>query len=1066
MPGSPRPAAVRPGSVPGSPRPAAASKALPKGDAELRAEEGVREATAEAVQAARHGEFEGAPTSFETLVELFRTAPESESGALEFAYVRRAASGGPYDLDLVPFQEVQWGDYTTLSQRGFTQYEDGNPSEFIPLERWLDERFYHRRISALPFFKDFPRRKAFHLWKDAGNRGRMTKAGAVLQERLFLLHPQFRPLLLQVRALCLELSDLRLVHGKMARSCGLEEFQAQQKKLQREAARSVKGMAHRILQDVRGTFGSILDGLRREVLARDAAQAGDSSAAAKNRSGQGVHVQVRVDREALEILGFPGDTGFGARSALRKECSRFMRFAYFVDLLAMTALSESTQGSFDDVVCGLTGAESLPRLPPADSLSRRGSQARQVSGLKRSMSRVSQASSGSPTNRAGSLPGSPTNRRVGFHRQTSTALSETVDAGLLVLPVDAGLPAAEAPRERAWGLVFRVQAVLGHVVDSSEDVQLMPCSQEWQDELISVVCGGFELMDTFDKLATHPTLEPYRRILSTVKDRIEGKVTEQDGESVEVSFRYELEQSWPWRRNLVLLRASLDDAFADATRELRFLHVHIGRSHRCKVEDVHHALNSAVERGKVRDLTGLHEGYKADLAEIQELPEQMVYAALQVEILSIRQKLTAAPKRCLYQLQELLPDTVVKLSVGLSEWMRMKQQLLEPSPESIAVYVEQFRFLEEIGFEVLGRAVQLKSMRDICELVEAHKISMTDQTRKMAITTGRDFDEFRQVIAAKELSIMRLKDGITDELNVLCEAAAAEAYAMMGEVSEAYLLTLVTALGEYGPDEPPPSEAIMAAGKVPPLLSPQRSRKLWVADEDGSMKVAVLEGLRKRWEELHRRWELHTGHQDALGYDKAQCSELVRLETEIGCRLAIWETMHAWRASAGAWAMTPVVQIEVDEVLGTVGKLANAVLKVKADGRLPKTPVLGELRCGFVLVQDAMTVIRALQNPHLQPRHWELIVPARDPSSLLVGDAIEMYQSGQGTMILSVATTATQESYIDVALQNVEARFSSLAFALVPYKDRRDQNVLGPTEPIAAHLEDASIIYYNIYDIL
>ena len=46
----------------------------------------------------------------------------------------------------------------------------------------------------------------------------------------------------------------------------------------------------------------------------------------------------KKSNSVFENLGFPDHMTYGHRSNLRKECSRFLRFAYLVDFLAMESL--------------------------------------------------------------------------------------------------------------------------------------------------------------------------------------------------------------------------------------------------------------------------------------------------------------------------------------------------------------------------------------------------------------------------------------------------------------------------------------------------------------------------------------------------------------------------------------------------------------------------------------------------------------------------------------------------------------------------------------------------------
>lgn len=47
----------------------------------------------------------------------------------------------------------------------------------------------------------------------------------------------------------------------------------------------------------------------------------------------------RLKESAYENLSFPDNMTYEKRSELRKECSKFIRFSYLVDFLAMESLS-------------------------------------------------------------------------------------------------------------------------------------------------------------------------------------------------------------------------------------------------------------------------------------------------------------------------------------------------------------------------------------------------------------------------------------------------------------------------------------------------------------------------------------------------------------------------------------------------------------------------------------------------------------------------------------------------------------------------------------------------------
>lgn len=72
----------------------------------------------------------------------------------EFVYVRKVCGpNGPYEMELMPFQEVSLASYTTLSPAGLSHYVNGVPVSFVPLQRWLNERESYRALRKLRFFQ-------------------------------------------------------------------------------------------------------------------------------------------------------------------------------------------------------------------------------------------------------------------------------------------------------------------------------------------------------------------------------------------------------------------------------------------------------------------------------------------------------------------------------------------------------------------------------------------------------------------------------------------------------------------------------------------------------------------------------------------------------------------------------------------------------------------------------------------------------------------------------------------------------------------------------------------------
>lgn len=67
----------------------------------------------------------------------------------------------------------------------------------------------------------------------------------------------------------------------------------------------------------------------------------------------------KASNNVFEKLGFPEGMTYGHRSSLRKECSRFLRFAYLVDFLSLESLSSIYIGSVKDMIDRLEELDSF-----------------------------------------------------------------------------------------------------------------------------------------------------------------------------------------------------------------------------------------------------------------------------------------------------------------------------------------------------------------------------------------------------------------------------------------------------------------------------------------------------------------------------------------------------------------------------------------------------------------------------------------------------------------------------------------------------------------------------------
>jgi len=260
--------------------------------------------------------------------------PDTESG-----------SGNPYDLTVCQYHNRDEQRYYTLSAKGITLYLRETPIEFITLGDWLIERDSYNHIKELSFFKKFKRWKFLRMWRKNIISHKRAKARRMLEEKLFILDDIFRDKLLKHREQCIEMQKLRFVDlAKASTECAnLEDFSADQSKHKELVSEKIQNCSERCRVNVKSAIDKMLNELRERIVAElsldEEQRKNNPSSSAMNQAGGNASMKGKKSNSVFENLGFPDHMTYGHRSNLRKECSRFLRYAYLVDFLAMESLT-------------------------------------------------------------------------------------------------------------------------------------------------------------------------------------------------------------------------------------------------------------------------------------------------------------------------------------------------------------------------------------------------------------------------------------------------------------------------------------------------------------------------------------------------------------------------------------------------------------------------------------------------------------------------------------------------------------------------------------------------------
>jgi dynein heavy chain len=119
----------------------------------------------------------------------------------------------------------------------------------------------------------------------------------------------------------------------------------------------VQDISEKCRDNVRRAISKVLSDLRERIiseLAQDEEQRKNNPQVASST----VSMKKKKNNTVFESLGFPDDMTYGHRSTLRKECSRFLRFAYLIDFLALESLSNIYISSVNEMIQRLNDLDS------------------------------------------------------------------------------------------------------------------------------------------------------------------------------------------------------------------------------------------------------------------------------------------------------------------------------------------------------------------------------------------------------------------------------------------------------------------------------------------------------------------------------------------------------------------------------------------------------------------------------------------------------------------------------------------------------------------------------------
>ena len=288
----------------------------------------------------------------------------------EFIYVVERKNSHPYDLVRFPYKQISHlqnsGDikinkYHTLSKKGVTTYINNEPVEFVTLTDWLVERDQFQSLSQFKFFKRFRKWKCLNMWRRNVISCKRRECKKILEEKLFHADKYLGPVLREHKIRCNEMEKLKfydLSSGRMGIDIQhIEEFANSQRVRREEVLKKrIQDISARTRENFKKAIAKIMENVKKGIKEEILKESEDLNKGKKGKNNMPNIGEVKTESKKVlaidsvyENLGFPQKMSYGQRSELRKQCSRFIRFSYLLDFIALDALKNIYINSYEDL---------------------------------------------------------------------------------------------------------------------------------------------------------------------------------------------------------------------------------------------------------------------------------------------------------------------------------------------------------------------------------------------------------------------------------------------------------------------------------------------------------------------------------------------------------------------------------------------------------------------------------------------------------------------------------------------------------------------------------------------